>query len=292
MTSSRYACIDHDSKRVRKLDLKIDLNNPEQIVTACRKYGCLFISSDDLSVDKFVSFNDSFTLQYANDAKRRSSLAIGKEKIRGVDPGRDAHQLHSEASFSPSWPRFITFFAKEPDQIRPAATTLADGVNIWKKLSISSKSFFLKHPAVYECAVPIAEAKPETRASLKEYFFEEPGLINATFNPKTGYLNFTQKRYCVTPTITEELAFVTHAFHDPKDPQILSVNFGGAVLPESVREEVLGVFESEIYEHKWDKQTIVMIDNRRMMHGRREIPEGSERELLIMQALKTKTQRI
>jgi alpha-ketoglutarate-dependent taurine dioxygenase len=288
MSSIQFASLGGDSKKKRILDLNLDFDSPEQIVLACRKYGCLFITSDDLTVEKFVNFNDSFTLQYANDAKRRSSLEIGKGKIRGVDPGRDAHQLHSEASFSPSWPRLICFYAKEPDELRPAATTLADGVNIWKQLSTSTKRFFLEHPVMYECAVPITAPNPNTRATSKEYFFEEPGLTKARFDPKTGLLHFTQKRYCVIPTFNDDLAFVTHAFHNPKDPQILSVKFEGAVLPELIQQEVLEVFEAEIYEHNWDAKTIVMVDNRRMMHGRREIPVGSKRDLLIMQPLRIK----
>ena len=47
--------------------------------------------------------------------------------------------LHSEASFSPSWPEILWFYCSVPQKY--GQTTLCDGEELWKKLSYKTKFF-------------------------------------------------------------------------------------------------------------------------------------------------------
>lgn len=272
-----------------KKKVQLEVNSLEQVWQLYKNYGCLFITPVGLTEDFFVNFAKDFTEQFANDAYRRLFVDKNGIKVSSVDKDLSRHDLHSEASFSPAWPKILWFYCSELDADLPAATTIADGIQIWKKLKPSTKQFFLKNQAVYDCAVPITDENLKSPSREIPYMMEEPGCYQATFNPADGMFRFKQKRYCVAQTYSGELAFVNHIFHFPPDPQILSVKFEEVVDQEkllAIREEVLKVYEECTLEHTWDKKTFVMLDNRRMMHGRRPIPPKSKRNLLILQTLR------
>ena len=277
------------SKSKHKQSIFLEENSLEKIWQLYKNNGCLFITPDSLSEDYYIEFSKKFTRQFANDAYRRSFTTTDGLKIRAVDQDLSRHDLHSEASFSPSWPNILWFYAKALDEALPAATTIADGVEIWKKLKTSTKQFFLKNQVVYDCSVPIAEPNLKSISREIPYILEEPGCYQSTFNPAEGVFRFKQKRYCVVKTYSGELTFVNHAFHFPSDPQIISVEFEGKVEMKQIaliKEEVLQIYEQCTVEHNWDQKTFIMLDNRRMMHGRRPIPFNSKRNLLILQTLR------
>jgi alpha-ketoglutarate-dependent taurine dioxygenase len=277
------------SKSNHKQRIFLEENSLEQIWQLYKNNGCLFITPDRLSEDYFIEFSKKFTKQFANDAYRRSFTTTDGLKVRAVDEDLSRHDLHSEASFSPSWPKILWFYAKALDEALPAATTIADGVEIWKRLKTSTKQFFLQNQVVYDCSVQIAEPNLKSISREIPYILEEPGCYQSTFNPAEGMFRFKQKRYCVAHTYSGELTFVNHAFHFPPDPQILSVEFEGKVEIKQlafIKEEVLQVYEQCTVEHNWDQKTFIMLDNRRMMHGRRPIPFNSKRNLLILQTLR------
>ena len=71
---------------------------------------------------------------------------FGKKNITSVDYGFNEIDLHSEASFAPSWPVIIWFYCITPTAGEGGATTLCDGSVLWKKLSTKAKTFFLTNP--------------------------------------------------------------------------------------------------------------------------------------------------
>ena len=61
-----------------------------------------------------------------------------------VDLGNNEIPLHSEASFSPSWPEIIWFYCSSPSK-KSGFTTVVDGVKVYENLKISTKKFFLEN---------------------------------------------------------------------------------------------------------------------------------------------------
>ena len=61
--------------------------------------------------------------------------------------------LHSEASYSPSWPEIVWFYCyKAPKE--SGQTTICDGRSVYKKLKAKTKNFFLSNQIIYNLVIP------------------------------------------------------------------------------------------------------------------------------------------
>ena len=78
-----------------------------------------------------TKFTDLFTIKYANDAMRRT-VRFKDKRAHDVDPGIREMPLHSEASYSPSWPEIIWFYCNKAPK-NSGSTTISDGQTIYKK---------------------------------------------------------------------------------------------------------------------------------------------------------------
>ena len=81
----------------------------ELIIQLFEKHGIILFRDFDLDGKDIKKFSDLFTINYSQDAQRRN-CRFGNRNIRNVDYGFEQVDLHSEASFSPSWPELIWFF--------------------------------------------------------------------------------------------------------------------------------------------------------------------------------------
>ncbi len=88
--------------------LDIDRN---KIIKIFENKVIILFKNFNIDKDQIVKFTDRFTLQYANDANRRE-IRFENPKLRNVDPGKMEMPLHSEASYSPSWPEIVWFYCR------------------------------------------------------------------------------------------------------------------------------------------------------------------------------------
>ena len=116
--------------------------NRKQIINLFLKHGIIIFKNFNFSPKNITKFTDKFTHRYANDATRRE-IKFNNKKINTVDLGCKKMALHSEASFSPSWPEILWFICISPSK-KSGFTTICDGSKIYEKLSYKTKKFFLK----------------------------------------------------------------------------------------------------------------------------------------------------
>ena len=96
-------------------DLKIEDLEYQNVVSDFEEYGLIIFRDFKNGPKKITSVTDLYTQSYANDAPRREK-SVGEKNFNTVDVGfGDGEQeiempLHSEASYSPSWPEIIWFF--------------------------------------------------------------------------------------------------------------------------------------------------------------------------------------
>ena len=86
---------------IRKLDYNL-------IVKLFEKSGLILFRDFEIKSSEIVKLTDLYTENYANDALRRKSRMEQKE-VRNVDYGNEEMALHSEASFTPTYPEIIWF---------------------------------------------------------------------------------------------------------------------------------------------------------------------------------------
>ena len=251
-----------------------------------KKFGFILYRNSNINLQNLKKFTNKFTRIYANDARRRETTDYDKY-INGVDEGLKKMTLHSEASFSPSWPEILWFYCLKPSK-KFGETTFCDGINLWNDLSDKSKNFFLEYPIKFKLKIPVIN--PIKNRKKKSWPLNKVGSANAFINYKDGCLYVDQIRFAVNETsISNKLAFSNHFLYEGTDPTILKWDFVGIKkFPHEIKSEVKKKSDKMTYFHKWKKNDLIMIDNKRFMHGRNKILKFDQKKIYNLQTLFSK----
>ena len=276
-----------------ELDLNTDAIkiDKKKIIEIFEDKGIILFKKINLDKNKIVKFTDLFTQQYANDATRRKTR-FDNSVIHDVDPGKMEMPLHSEASYSPSWPEIVWFYCNKAPK-KSGQTTVCDGITIYKNLCANTKKFFLSNQIVYNLKIPYKKTETqknkEKEIKLKPWYIEYPGVSDCFIDFTNEEIHLKQKRYAVIETRkNSEVAFVNHLqIILDRDPQVLGWSLeDGTEIPNEIMSEVKEVSEKYTLNIDWHDKELCMIDNKRIMHGRRAIFENESRDIINVQTLK------
>ena len=254
-----------------------------EIVSLFEKYGVILFRGFDLKPERITNFTDLYTEKYARDAYRRKSRFEGKN-IHDVDLGNDAHTLHSEGSYSPASPEIIWFFCNIPPE-KGGETLLCDGVKLWESLEIKTKEYFLGKPLRFNLEIPTGICrKVKTRQT---WISNTPGT-KGYIDWGNGTFVFRQYVYAVQPMRNgRSLSFSNHLLAElGKDPQIKNKEMlmaNGEIISNKYLDEIGNKSDMLTYGHNWENNDLLMIDNKRFMHGRRAFDKGVVRDIVIIQ---------
>ena len=268
--------------------------NVNQIVKIFELKGVILFKDFEIDPKKLTEFTDKFTFRYANDATRRE-IKFNNNKINSVDLGTSEMALHSEASFSPAWPEIVWFYCVKAPK-KSGFTTLCDGIQLYKNLSLSTKKFFLKNQIIYKLLIPFKKKADSNRIfndanlikNTKDWLLEIPGTYNTQIDLKNGFIETEFKRYAIIESrINGLLSFCNHLLAVfGTDPQILECKTAnGEKVPEDIYEEIRAVSKKITYQIRWNAGELCMIDNKRFLHGRSEILGEEKREIINIQTL-------
>ena len=262
-----------------------------EIIKIFENKGIILFKNFNIDKDQIVKFTDLFTLQYANDANRRE-IRFENPKLHNVDAGKMEMPLHSEASYSPSWPEIVWFYCRLAPK-KSGQTTVCDGRSIYKNLSQKTKNFFLSNQIVYKLKIPYEKKKNNKNDSeeikLKPWYIENPGVTDCFIDFKNKEIHLKQKRYAVVETRkSNKVSFSNHLqIILDRDPQVLGWNLeDGSKIPDDIMSEVKEVSDRLTININWNDNELCMIDNKRMMHGRRAILENEKRDIINIQTLR------
>ena len=270
--------------------IKVSLKSPltsskKNIENLFKEFVFILFRDSKFDIINIKKFTNKFTKSYANDARRRENTQFDKY-INGVDEGFNKMTLHSEASFSPSWPEILWFYCLKPSK-RFGETTFCDGIELWNDLSDKAKNFFLEYPIKFSLKIPVLN--PGKYSLKKKWPLNKLGSANSIINYKDGCLYTDQIRFAVTETnIPNRLAFSNHFLYEDTDPTIIKWGFVGIKkFPSEIKKEVKKKSEKITYFHKWKKNDFIMLDNRRFMHGRNRILKSDNKKIFNIQTLES-----
>tara|TARA_B100000787_G_C16181293_1_gene291975 strand:+ start:116 stop:1021 length:906 start_codon:yes stop_codon:yes gene_type:complete len=266
--------------------LNIKKKQIKEIILNFEKYGIIIFKNLKIKPKELTKFTDYFSQTYAGDAMRRAER-FGRKNIRNVDAGYQEITLHSEASFTPAWPELVWFFCLKPPLDKKGATTFCDGLMLWKKLSNKLKNFFLSNPIVYDLKIPINVKKRNIKK--KAWSLNEPGINNCFIDYKKRLLSLELTRFSVHKSRNDQdLCFANHLLIDlNSENQLIRRSLvGKKKIPQSILNEIKKKAAELTYEIKWSKNDLVMVDNKRFMHGRRAYKKNSPRDIVVIQTSK------
>lgn len=268
-----------------KKDKNINTLSKKKIIELFKKDGIIIFRNYNFNHKNILKFTSNFTSKYANDANRRNSRDESK-KLNEVDYGHKKMSLHSEASFSPSWPEVVWFFCNDIGQNKSGKTTFCDGQSLWKELNLETKNFFLQYPLKFELNIPLGFRK---KKSTKNWNIGKIGTSIGKLDYKRGYLRINQTRFAVNINrFNSKFNFSNHFLYKNTDPTILRWEvLGCKKIPKKVINDVEKKSLELTYKHEWKKSDLIMVDNRRFMHGRTALNKKIKRDILNIQTLES-----
>ena len=216
--------------------------------------GLLIFRNFKCNEKEIKAFIDKFTITYANDASRRLNTKNFKE-IRGVDGGLDSMKLHSEASFSPSWPEILWFYCDNPPKTL-GQTTLCDGQLLWQSFNYKTKNFFLKNLIKYEMEIPVPINSKNFKKRYKNWVLNEPGAYDTILDYEKNIIKIKQLRFAVTKNFNDKLSFCNHLISSALklDPTVKKISLmSNRKLPLLIKNEILKNAKKLTVKHDWKK---------------------------------------
>lgn len=290
--SETYPCLSYEL--INEEQKKSNLNYKEKCRKQFKENGLFVYKINFNDENIFTKFNEILGLVGKNivrDATRRSKVnASSKDiKLSVVDPDL-VHRPHSETSFSPARPAVIGFVCSEIDNEASSRglTTIIDGFQFWKDLSISTKNILLSGEIEYRLSIDTPSIKKIPRGK-RPWFLEYNGVKNVELDGDNKKINFDYKTSFVTEhPINRNLCIANHSFIDIKtEPQILNrivkLDLFDSKVLNFLREDINSSLNNNIYTFRWQKGLALVLDNYRYMHGRLPYDLNLKRKINITQ---------
>ena len=274
-----------DSILIFSRDEAISMNTKE-ILNALSETGFIIFKEGAKNVFEFSEFIRSHSSRISIDPARNI-----KGSAQLVDAGTDAVGLHCENGNSPFWPD-LTWFYCEIAPNRGSQTIVCDGLKVFKHFSQATREFLLDNKICYSRSVSEDKWKKlvchynSWSDNIDKVNFDDLKLIMGKDKSTKIELQKDKSisyKFTVSPIqvskICNKSAFANSilgpSFNYEKP--IISIAHTGEPIPSEIICEIEKLTELHTLSINWQNSDFVLIDNRRVMHGRRRIVDGQRK---------------
>jgi alpha-ketoglutarate-dependent taurine dioxygenase len=244
----------------------------------------------DVDLHAFSAFVKKHSKRLSLDPARVFHDAQGKPVAQKVDAGIDAVGLHCENGNSPFWPDVCWFYCETAAR-QGSQTTVCDGVGVFNELSAGTRQRLLAHDIVYSRRVPghlwktyvqHGSGDGEASGDTEALFHKLLSLINEAGSAEVTLHEDESIAYRFrTPAVLRHSAFnpsfqafANSIFGPSYNYERPSITFDdGTALDDALLDELRRICDKHTRNIDWETNDIVVIDNRRVMHGRRAIED-------------------
>lgn len=246
--------------------------------------GALIIKGFSDDVDHFNSLIECFSRKVTKDPARKSSTQHTAEIKAGVEE----MGLHRENGNLPYCPDIQWFYCMQP-AAKGSETTLCDGEQVYQKMAPEVRRLFESNLIKYDRLIPWDNVKSYLSVELEKPF-ESVGYGDLEYvneiHPGQKYSVFDRnlvKSERFVSAIQTSIFSGRQAFCN----SLLGPSFNyeppkitwedGSQIDIRVFDEVRRVTESLTYDHFWEEGDMMVVDNSRVMHGRRYLEDPKRR---------------
>ncbi|MEM9388111.1 MAG: TauD/TfdA family dioxygenase [Pseudomonadota bacterium] len=273
----------------------------EAIIEEIKRRGAVMLQGFSLDVPAFERLSDRFRCEFADNLGSGSL----RETVNGATDGTiqnvayrygEGRQrtfplpLHADRAYVKSSPHAMFFFCQ-----RPAAsggqTTIADGLSVYKGLSDRTRALFdttrvkyIRHYGAHEWPLLY---RTQDLDQVREYCARNDMTLRATadgsirtefvtsavpltrWQRQPAFCNSVQIGYWQEHALRRKINYVR--FEDDRE------------IPASVMAEVDEVSAALTVEVPWESGDLVIVDNTRMLHGRRRF-DDEQRAVMVRMA--------
>jgi Taurine catabolism dioxygenase TauD, TfdA family len=251
--------------------------------------GYLLFRNFNADMQGFSAFVRKLSTRITLDPAR--SFGDVSHVAQKVDAGYEAIGLHCENGNSPFSPELCWFYCAKAPSVR-SQTTVCDGVRVWNKLGSDTRRAFIEQDIVYSRRVEEAkwkrfvfhnlhEQKRLDDVSIDDVIALAGDAEHARITPGAdGSIHYSFRTAAAHATLfSTQIAFANSILGPSYHYEAPVTTFAnGAPLTTSMPTEIAELSESVTDEIDWQSGDVVLIDNTRVMHGRRRI-EDPDREI-------------
>ena len=199
-----------------------------------------------------------------------------------VDAGLGPIGLHCENGNSPVWPELCWFYCEKAARLG-SQTTLCEGRTVWARLSPETRSLFQSNDIAYSRRVDEPRWKTYVqhalgKTSVDDVRFADLERVTAGTRSRTilnddGSIHYSVQVPAVRAgAFSSEPGFANSILGPSNNYEAPVIAFAdGSPIPDHVMEEIRRVTEEVTDEIDWRDGDLLLIDNMRVMHGRRAI---------------------
>ena len=273
----------HDSPDINSQTLLNEIN------TQLTKSGYVLLRGFDVNAQRFSDLIHKMCAKVSFDPARENLT----DKTQKVDSGNQEIGLHIENGNTPFPPDIVAFYSHKSASVG-SQTTVCDGIKLWQDFPNDLKQIFNQK-------ITVSRTLPEN--IWKSYAVNEHPLLNhideinnehlpeiLKMSPNhqgelnlDGSLNYT---LTISPCVSDN--FINqHAFANA----ILGPSFNyeepvyqfedGKYINDALKKRLKDIAKKHTHEVNWQDQDVLVIDNKRVMHGRRKIQDPENRKLYI-----------
>lgn len=258
----------------------------DYVLASLAESGYLLLRGFDVNMAGFTTLVERVGTRQSLDPAREFFSKVAQK----VDAGTDAIGLHCENGNSPFWPDIAWFYCEQA-AVRGSQTTVCDGQIVWRLLREETRQLFSDLDITYSRKVSESQWKNYVFHSLNQRLplaeitvAHLQDLMSGSGSAEVEALPDNAIFYRCTvgaarvSTLNSALAFANSILgpsYNYEQPDIRFAN--GDAIPEAVMAEVQDVTARCTADIQWRSGDIAIIDNKRVMHGRRKIEDSNRK---------------
>ncbi|MDZ8240092.1 MAG: TauD/TfdA family dioxygenase [Nostoc sp. ChiQUE01a] len=255
----------------------------EEIINLFKSYGILLFRGFMANAEIFKEFSNSLSTDFINYAGGAFSRRVinGDETLLSVNDFKSEIKLHGEMYYQQNIPLMLWFFCANPP-LKDGETTVCDGRHFFNELSSSTKKLFKKNNLKFTVRMSEEDwnKKYQTNDLSK---LEEMCQKNNTHLQINADQSILLEYICpaIIPSRCGKYQVFINSLLPTKQlsPKILKFE-DDSEIPDEVMSELNEIAEKITTEISWQKGDILMIDNTRILHGRRAFADD-QRDIYI-----------
>ncbi|MDZ8095644.1 MAG: TauD/TfdA family dioxygenase [Nostoc sp. DedQUE05] len=255
----------------------------EEIISLFKFHGILLFRGFDVDVDIFKEFTNLLSINFINYAGGAFSRRVinGDETLLSVNDFKSEIKLHGEMYYQQNIPLMLWFFCANPP-LEDGETTVCDGREFFHEISSSTKELFNKKKLKFNVRISQDDWQ-------KKYQTDDLNQLEEMCRKNNTHLTVNEDKSILLEYISPAIipsrcgkyqVFINSLLPTKQlNPKIINFE-DDSEIPEEVVYELNEIAEKITTEISWQKGDILMIDNTRILHGRRSFADD-QRDIYI-----------
>jgi alpha-ketoglutarate-dependent taurine dioxygenase len=262
----------------------------EKVIDLFTSSSLLLFRGFEVDTDKFKKFTELFStnfVSYVGGAYSREMIN-GDKTLLSVTGGKQkfAVPLHGEMYYRKQKPSIIWFYCATP-ALKDGETTICDGMQVYNELSASTRELLTNKRLKYIRTYPAS-------AWQKIYQTDNLSLVEKVCHDNDMNLQVHQDQSITTEYVTSAIqesqygkqkVFINNILpvvaQELQGSNVSLVRFeDNSKIPDDILNEIKEVTEKLTYLVAWEKGDILMVDNTRLLHGRKSFADN-QRDIYV-----------